>query len=145
EQDVVAGATVECQRRDARGNRAAVDDVRTGRALHDDAIAGFGGRDPHLRAEATDEHVRAAGAERDVVGAGATVHRHRVVRRVAGRGGGRRGEIDAHAARVGAAQITHVDVVGAPQCVEIEALDVVQVHGDVGDVPEKAHAPAVGR
>ena len=31
-----------------------------------------------------------------------------------------------------------------PERVEVDHLDVVEVHGDVGDVAEEQHAPAVG-
>ena len=35
--------------------------------------------------------------------------------------------------------------VGAAQGREVDALDTVHVHGDVADVAEEAHPPAIGR
>ena len=46
---------------------------------------------------------------------------------------------------VGAGQVVDRDVVGAAQGVELDLLDAVEIHGDVGDVAGEAHAPAVGR
>ena len=46
---------------------------------------------------------------------------------------------------VGPAEIVDHDVVDAAQCLESDQLDVVEVHGDIGDVADEAHAPAVGR
>ena len=57
----------------------------------------------------------------------------------------RTGQVDVDPSRVGAAQVTHHDVVGATQGVEVDVLDIVQVHRDVGHVAEEAHALAVGR
>ena len=45
---------------------------------------------------------------------------------------------------VGPAQIVDGDGVGAAQRVEVDALDVVEVHGDVADVAGEARAAAVG-
>ena len=45
---------------------------------------------------------------------------------------------------VGAAEIADDDVVGAAERAELDRLDVVEVHRDVGDVAEEQRAPAVG-
>ena len=45
---------------------------------------------------------------------------------------------------VGAGQVVDDDGVGAAESVEVDGLDVVEVHRDVGDVAEEPHPPAVG-
>ena len=57
--------------------------------------------------------------------------------------GGR--EVQVHLADVGPAQVVDDDVVGAAEGVEVDRLDVVQVHQHVRHVPEERRAPAVGR
>ena len=47
-------------------------------------------------------------------------------------------------ADVGAGQVADHDVVGAAERVEVDALDVVEVHRHVGDVAEEQRPPAVG-
>ena len=64
---------------------------------------------------------------------------------VADRSADRRGEVDRHLRDVRAAQIVDDDVVGAAERVELDGLDVIQIHGDVGDVAGEQHAPAIGR
>ena len=58
---------------------------------------------------------------------------------------GRRAEIDDQLEKVRAGQVGEDDIVGAGQGVVADRLDVVEVHGDGGDVAEEADAPAVGR
>ena len=55
------------------------------------------------------------------------------------------GEIEVDLDHVGAAHVVDDDVVGAAQGVEVDRLDVVEVHRHVGDVAGEEHAPAVGR
>ena len=45
---------------------------------------------------------------------------------------------------VGAAQVVDDDGVGAAERVDVDALDVVQVHDDVADVAGEERAPAIG-
>ena len=54
------------------------------------------------------------------------------------------GEVGVHLGHVGAAEVVDDDVVGAAEGVEVDALDVVEVHRHVGDVAEEPDAPAVG-
>ena len=81
-------------------------------------------------------------APNDVVAVGA-VDGDRVGRAVAAAVGAAQVEVDLR--HVGAAQVADDDVVGAAERAEVDVLDVVEVHGDVGDVAEEQHAPAVGR
>ena len=53
-------------------------------------------------------------------------------------------EVDLDLRDVRAGQVADGDVVGATERVEVDALDVVQVHRDRRHVAEEAHAPAVG-
>ena len=54
-------------------------------------------------------------------------------------------DLDAGLDKVGPAEIVDHDVVDAAQCLKSDQLDVVEVHVDIGDVPEEAHVRAVGR
>ncbi len=69
---------------------------------------------------------------------------HRVDRAVAG-GPPIVREIDVDLVHIGAGQVVDGDAVGAAERVELDALDVVQVHDDVAEVAGEAHALAVGR
>ena len=64
---------------------------------------------------------------------------------VAGRAADRAGEVDVDLRDVGAGQVVDGDGVGAAQRVEVDALDIVEVHDDVAEVAGEPHAPAVGR
>ena len=46
---------------------------------------------------------------------------------------------------VGPAQVIDRDGIGAPQCIEVDRLDIVDVHDDVADVAGREGASAVGR
>ena len=54
-------------------------------------------------------------------------------------------EIDVDRRHVGAAQVVDHDLVGAAEGLEVDGLDIVEVHGDVGDVAEEARMIAVRR
>ena len=97
--------------------------------------------DRGLKPEDADPAGVARGAER-VVALGA-VDRDRVGRAVAAAVGPAQVEVDPR--HVGAAQVADDDVVGAAQGPEVDALDVVEVHRDVGHVAGEADPPAVGR
>ena len=53
-------------------------------------------------------------------------------------------QVEVDPRHVGAGQVADDDVVGAAERAEVDALDVVEVHRDVGDVAEEQHAAAVG-
>src|SRR5205085_9516693 len=55
------------------------------------------------------------------------------------------GEVDVHAADAGAAQIVDRDDVGAAEGVEVDALDAVGVHRDVGGATDELELASVGR
>ena len=57
----------------------------------------------------------------------------------------RRRQVEVDLRDGGAGQVVDGDGVGAAQGVELDVLDAVEVHGDVGDVAGEPHAAAVGR
>ena len=98
------------------------------------------------RADRPSTETERAGAEHvdDVVAVGA-VDDHRVGRRVAGGAADRAGEIDVDLRHVGAGEVVDRDGVGAAERVEVDRLDVVEIHDDVAEVAGEQHAPAVRR
>ena len=106
----------------------------------------FAAADGDLGGQAGDEDV-AGGvvADVDVVGSVGAVDDDRVRRAVAGAAAGRAAEVDVGVLDAGARQITDGDRVGAAERGDVEVLDPVEIHRDVGDVAEQAHAGAVGR
>ena len=79
----------------------------------------------------------------DLVVAAGAVDRHRVGRAVAA--AARRRQVDRDLLDVGGGKIVDGDLVGAAQGVELDLLDIVEVHDDVGDVAGEPRAPAIGR
>ena len=65
--------------------------------------------------------------------------------RVAGGAADRPGQVDVDLDDVGAGQVVDGGRVGAAERVEVDRLDVVEVHDDVAEVAGEAHALAVGR
>ena len=123
---------------------AGLDDVVAGEAVDDQLVAGLGVIDGHLRREAEDRDLAAVrGDDGDVVAVGG-IDGHRVDLAVTGRAADRGGQVDVDQLDVGAREIADVDVVGPAEGVELDGLDIVQVHDDVGDVAGEEHAPAVG-
>ena len=86
----------------------------------------------------------AAGVAGDAehVGALGAVDRDRVGRAVAA--AVRAAQVELDLRHVGAGQVADDDVVGAAERAELDVLDVVEVHRDVGDVAGEQRAPAVG-
>ena len=70
---------------------------------------------------------------------------HRIGLAVAGRPADRTGEIDVDFRHVRPAEVVDSDLVGAAQRIDVDLLDVVEVHDDVAEVAGEPHAPAVGR
>ena len=64
---------------------------------------------------------------------------------VAGGATERAGEIDVDLRDVGPGQVVDHDLVGAAERIEVDRLDVVEVHGDVRDVAGEQHAAAICR
>ena len=64
---------------------------------------------------------------------------------VAGAAAYHRREVEVHPRDVGTGHVVDDDFVGAAERVEVDPLDIVQVHGDGRDVADKAGTRAVGR
>ena len=113
-----------------------VDDQRVVRALRLGDVDL--GREP-------DHRNRAAGAHHidDIVAVGA-VGDHRVGGAIARHPADRPRQADIQLRDVGAREIVHRECVDAAQRVEVDALDVVEVHDDVAEVAGEHHPPAVG-
>ena len=60
-------------------------------------------------------------------------------------GAGRVREVRVHGRQIGPADVVDDEVVGAAEGLEVDALDVVQVHHDVAEVAEEPHPSAVRR
>src|SRR5690606_35972169 len=107
--------------------------VVAGKEVEDKAVVGgLGAADVHLGGQA--EHRRAAdGAvhQDDVVAVGA-VDDHGIRLGIADAVGRR--EVDVDLGHVGAGQVVHHDRVRTAEGVEVDTLDVVQVHHHGGDV-----------
>src|SRR5262249_62093632 len=84
-----------------------------------------------------------AGSDGHDVVAGSAVHDHGVRLAVAPVRGAF--QVDVHLEDISAGQIVHGDRVGPAQGVQVNALDVVEVHDDVTEVAGELHALAVGR
>ena len=140
---VVAGAAVEGERRigeQRRGREGIVavatrDDKRIGclRAADGDELRQTGDRQRAALALHLD----------DVVALG-TLDGHAVGREVADAAAGRRCQVDGDLRHACSREIVDRDVVGTTQGVELDVLDAIDVHGDVGNVAGEPHAAAVG-
>jgi hypothetical protein len=104
-------------------------------------------KDAHGSGGAADQDTAIEGGNIDRLAAGAAADRHAVQRTVGDAGAGHALEIDLHPGEreVGAGEIVDRDVVGAAEGVEVDLLDAVEVHRDVGDVAGEAHPLAVRR
>jgi hypothetical protein len=87
---------------------------------------------------------RRAGGHDDVVAVG-RVDDDLVLRAVARRPADGPGQVGVDRREVSAGDVVDRQPVGAAERVEVDPLDVVEVHGDVRHVAQEAHAPAVGR
>src|SRR5262249_680158 len=129
---VVAGAAIDGQRGHEGGQARGADHIGAAEALDGESVRGFGGVHVHLRVQA-DNRVAAAGAEDlDVVRGVGPVNDDAVRRPVLTPRG--RGEVHVELRQARAAQVIDGDGVGAPQDIEVHALDVGEVHDDVAEV-----------
>src|SRR5262249_60924166 len=82
--------------------------------------------------------------DRDRIVAVGRVEDDRVGRTVAAGGAGLCAQVDRDLVHVGSGQIVDRDGVGAAQRVDLDVLDAVEVHGDVGDIAGEPRPGAVG-
>src|SRR4030095_4058452 len=116
------------------GKRRGIDLVVAGQAPDIKEITGLGrgegdlrckagGRDDTARLGQTDGVVGVAGLDPDAVD------------RTIADAGGSVGQIDRHQLYVGAAEVVDPDGIGVAECLELDALDVIQRHTAAADVP----------
>src|SRR5262249_6664282 len=145
DEDIVAVAAI-CDELDRAGRQPrSIHHVIAGQGVDRQLVVGsLRALDVHLCCQA--QHGHAAGVAShhgDVVAAGA-VDDDAVGGTVAGAAAGRGLQVQVDLVDVGAGQVVDGDGVGAAQGVEVNPLDAVEVHRDVGDVAEETHARAVG-
>src|SRR5262249_35776597 len=129
----------------AGGTPAGFDHVGAAEAIDDQAVGLVGMIDGHLRRKAVDDDLAADRSDGDGVIAASAVDGDAVDLAVADGPAERRGQVDGDLLDVRARELADVDGVGFAAGVEFDALDVVEVHGDVRDIAEEAHPLAIGR
>ena len=143
EDDVDAEPTVHRQLDAVGFERAGVDDVVAPEAVQRQAVVGLlRGEDVHRRLQTEDVDPAGVAGGAEHVGAVGPVDGDRVGGAVAATVGTAQVGPDRH--HVGSAEVTDDDVVGAAERPEVDAFDIVEVHGDVGDVAEEPDPAAVG-
>ena len=143
---VVPGAAVDRQLYGSGGKASSIDDVVASTAVDDELIVGA------LGAGEGDGSRQAGNCDRashpaylNGVVAGGAIDGHAIGRAIAHAAAGCRREVDRNLRDTGAGEVADRDVVGAAASGEVDVLDAVEIHGDVGDVAREPHPPAIGR
>ena len=143
---VVAVAAVDREVDLAGLEPGSVDGVVAGKPVDGERVEGaLGAGERHLRRQSVDDYARAAAGDGDGVVAGRAVDDHVVRRPVTLAAARRSRQVDVDLLGVGPGEVVDRDGVGAAQRVDLDVLDAVEVHGDVGDVAEQPHPAAIGR
>src|SRR5262245_12921701 len=108
-------------------------------------VGGLGARDVDLRGQAEDACPGRVSGHHDHVVVVRAIDDDVVGRAVAGSAARSRFEIEVDLGHVRAAQVVHGNLVDAAAGREVDALDVIQIHDNAGDVAGKSDARAVGR
>src|SRR6478735_650193 len=138
--DVIAVTAIGGQRAHRKPRR--LDDVVSAEAVDHDAIVGVEVRDRHRLGEARHrDHAVDAGDE-DRIGTIGGVDDHRIRRTITGAVDT---QVEIDLGDVGPGQVVDRDGIDATQRVELDVLNVVEVHGDGGDVAREPYAAAIGR
>src|SRR5262245_22580813 len=146
EDGVVAGAAVDGQLDDPGWQRGGGDAVVAAQSLDDETVVGrfaVGHVGPCRQSEDRDRASRSDHID-DVAALGAG-DGHRVGCAVAGGPTDRAGEIDVDLRHVGPAEIVDSDSVGAAQRVDVDSLDIIEVHDDAAEIAREAGTCAIGR
>src|SRR5262245_40937853 len=106
-------------------------------------MSGLEAGDVHPGAKTQNRDAVAVADDLDHVIAAGRVDDDRIRRTVACTA--RRRQVDVDFADVGSGQVVDRDGVGASEGLEVDLLDVVEVHGDAGDVAGEQDPPAIGR
>ena len=146
DEDVIAVAAIGGELDGARREPRRLDDVIARKSIDNDTVVGgLEAGDVYRGGKTQDGDPAGVTDDDDGVVAIRGVDKDRIRRIVAGRPVERAGEIDVDLRHVRPAQVVDHDFVDAAKGIEIDVLDVVKVHVDVGDVAEEGGALAVGR
>src|SRR6266511_1288936 len=144
DQDVVAVAAVGGELNGVCPEPLRCDDVVAVEPIDGEpVVGGFEPGDVHRGGKTEDRDPVGVTDDLDHIVAGSPVNGDRVRRAIPRAGGSL--EVDMDLDHVRPAQVADVNGVGAALCIEVDALDVVEVHPDTGDVAGEEHPPAVGR
>ena len=94
--------------------------------------------DVDLRRQPDHRHAGRCGDDIDLIAGAGPVDGHLIGRTVVC------AEIERHLGHIAASEVVDGDFVGAAQGVDLDVLDVVEVHGDVADVADQAHLAVIG-
>ena len=143
---VVAGTAIDRETDDAGRKAGSIDDVVAGTALDDEFVVGaLGAGNGNRCGQAGDRDRASRSRHLYVVAAVGAVYGHAIGRAVACAAAGRAREVDRHLRDAGTGEVADRDVVGTAESVEIDVLDAVEIHRDVGDVAGELHPAVVGR
>ena len=146
DQNIVTVAAIGGELDGARREPRRLDDVIAGESIDDDpVVGGIEAGDVHRGGKAQDRDPVGVADDLDHVVAARGIDGDRIRLVVAGGATERGGEIDVDLRHVRPAQVVDHDVVGAAERIEVDLLDVVEVHGDVRDIAEEQHAAAICR
>src|SRR5215472_15079718 len=101
--------------------------------------------DGNLIRQSTDRDQSPGRRDVDLVVAAGAVDRHSVGRAVARAAAEGSRQIDGDLLDAGAGKVVDNNVVGAAKGLELNALDAIEVHRDIGDVAEERRVGAIGR
>src|SRR5262249_5098908 len=123
---------------------AGIDLVIPAKPVDGQDVGRLGSVDRDVGRQAVHCHDRAGDRDRDLVVGIGGIDGDGVHRVVAGPAAlhARQGDLDF--IDVGTSQVVDGDIVGAAQRIEVDGLDVIEVHRDVGDVAEKTNPVVVG-
>ena len=136
---VGAGTAIDGQAHDVGRQGCGTDRVVAGTSVDRQHIAGFRIGDIDLRGKPDDRNRSAGTHDVDRVIAAGAGNRHGVRHAVGS------AQVERDLSDAGTGQIADRDVVDAGERVELDVLDAVQIHGDVGNVAGELHMPMVGR
>src|SRR5262245_31426994 len=143
---VIADAAVDREVDLAGFERGGIDGVVAAQAVDRERIEGaLGPGERHLRCQSVDHHARTTASDGDGVVAGRAVDDHVVRRAITLAAAHRARQVDINLLGGGSGEIVDRHSVGAAQGVDLDVLDTVEVHGDVGDVAGEAHPLTIGR
>src|SRR5262249_33686601 len=108
-------------------------------------VGGLGGGDVHPGGQAADREAVPAAADRDRVAAAGAFDDHGVGGAVADAATGRAGQVEVHRGHAAPGEVVDGDLINPALGSEVDLLDLVEVHGDAGDVAGEEDARAVRR